>query len=130
MVRREADSDVLSLLSKSSPQRLADILHDERPQVIAVLLTRFPSRLASETLARLPTAVQLDVIRRLKSLGEVPDDLVHEIARTVHDRLQVIAPAAGRATKAVPVAERNEAFTPANRVTHALKAPPKPRAFA
>jgi len=118
-----ARSDPLILLQQTDPRRLADALQHERPQAVAVLLTRFSTRLASETLARLPSALQLDVIRRLKSLGEVPTDLVHEIARTVNDRLQATSIPTRNAAPAVnPPA-------PTNRLTHLLKPSPKQKSF-
>ena len=81
-------NDAIQYLLEVEPRLLAAALQHERSQAIAVLLTRFSSRLASETLAGLPTATQIEVIRRLKSLGEVPAVLVDEIAHTVARRLQ------------------------------------------
>ncbi len=73
-------------LQQLTPQRLAGVLKDERAQTIAVLLTRFPARHVSATLTCLPTSLQVDIIRRLKSLGEVANELVTEIARSVWHR--------------------------------------------
>ncbi len=80
--------DAIQQLLEVDPRLLAAALQHERSQAIAVLLTRFSSRLASETLAGLPTETQIEVIRRLKSLGEVPAELVDEIANAVARRLQ------------------------------------------
>ncbi len=77
----------LDKLQATSAQALAGALRHERPQTIAVLATRLPSRLVSDTLARLPAETQLEIIRRLKSLGDVPEELVTEIAKTVCRRL-------------------------------------------
>lgn len=106
----------LAQLQQLDPQTLADALRHERPQAIAVLLTRFPTRLASACLSRFASSLQTDVIRRLKSLGEVPEELVAEIAHAVCERM---TPAAE------PIAHE-----PINRIAHLLSETPKQRAFA
>jgi hypothetical protein len=77
----------LARLQQVEPRRLAAALRQERPQAIAVLLSRFPARSASVCLSQLTASQQTDVIRRLKSLGEVPDELLAEVARAVSLRL-------------------------------------------
>ncbi len=106
----------LARLQQLDPQTLADALRQERPQAIAVLLTRFSTRLASACLSRFTSALQTDVIRRLKSLGEVPDELVVEIVRSVCQRLTP-------ATEPIP-------HEPTNRIAHLLPETPTPRVFA
>lgn len=108
--------DELTRLQQLDPDRLAEALQLERPQAIAVLLTRFPTRLASACLSRLNSSVQTDVIRRLKSLGEVPDELVTEIARAVCQRL-------------APEPEKL-ALEPTNRIAHLLPETSARRVFA
>lgn len=106
----------LARLQQLHPQSLADALRQERPQAIAVLLTRFPTRIASACLSEFTPALQTDVIRRLKSLGDVPDELVMEIARTVYQR---ITPVSEKATPELT-----------NRIAHLLPEKPTPRAVA
>lgn len=106
----------LAHLQQLHPQSLANALRQERPQAIAVLLTRFPSRIASACLSEFAPALQTDVIRRLKSLGDVPDELVMEIARTVSQRI-------------APISE--EAICKStNRIAHLLPETRLPRAVA
>lgn len=106
----------LARLQQLDPLSLADLLRHERPQAVAVLLTRFPTWLASACLSRFPRSLQTDVIRRLKSLGEVPDELVAEVARAVGQRLT----AAVEATSPQPT----------NRVAHLLTKTTAKRAVA
>lgn len=106
----------LTRLQQLDPQILADALQQERPQAIAVLLTRFPTRLASACLSRFASPLQTDVIRRLKSLGEVPEELVAEIAHAVCERMTP-------ATEPI-------AHEPTNRIAHLLPETPTQRAFA
>ncbi len=114
-----SDDNALSQLLQADPQRLAEALRHEGPQAIAVLLTRFPTRHASETLAGLPNDMQIDIIRRLKSLSEVSLELVDEIARSVSGRLQL----------ASPVHASNGPHS-VNRIAHLLEAPSSSRVFA
>ncbi len=106
----------LARLQQLDPSALADALRHERPQAIAVLLTRFSTRLASACLSRFTSNLQTDVIRRLKSLGEVSDELVAEIARSVCHR---ITPATETIT-----------HEPTNRIAHLLPETPTQRVFA
>lgn len=109
-------SSVLTRLRQLDPQSLADLLRHERPQAIAVLLTRFPTRIASACLSRFTSSLQTEVIRRLKSLGEVSDELVDEIACAVCQRM--VSPVE-------PVTHE-----PTNRIAHLLPETPTQRAFA
>ena len=111
--------DAIHQLLRVAPQLLSEELCHERPQAIAVLLTQFSSRLASETLAGLPTTLQIDVIRRLKSLGEVPAELVDEIARSVIRRLQ---------TEASEHATHEPQSV--NRIAHLFETPTSSKVFA
>ncbi len=108
--------DDLARLQQLDPERLADALRQERPQAIAVLLTRFPTRLASACLSKFPPSLQTDVIRRLKSLTEVSDEVVVEIACAVCQRM---------ATPTEPLS-----LEPTNRIAHLLPEAPTPRVFA
>lgn len=72
------------------PRQLGRTLRDERPQTIAVLLVQFPASLATECLAQLPASSQTEVIRRLKSLTEISDDMLDEIASSVLDRMEML----------------------------------------
>ena len=106
----------LARLQQLDPQPLADALRHERPQAIAVLLTRFSTRLASACLSQFAASLQTDVIRRLKSLGEVPEELVAEIAHAVCEHM-------------TPAAE-SISHEPTNRIVHLLPESPTQRAFA
>ena len=108
--------DDLTRLQQLDPERLAEILRQERPQAVAVLLTRFSTRLASACLSRFPSSLQTDVIRRLKSLTEVSDEVVAEIARGVCQRI-------ASPTEPLPL-------EPTNRIAHLLPDAPSPRVFA
>jgi hypothetical protein len=106
----------LDRLMKIDACELAAALHQESPQVIAVLMSRLTPRLASACLARLTQTIQADVIRRLKSLADVPEEIVVEIARTVLQRIQSEASAIEGA--------------PVNRVAHLLPETPRARTLA
>lgn len=118
-VKTDSISDDLARLQQADTRRLIDAMQHEHPQAIAVLLTRFSNRLASETLAGLAPTMQLEVVRRLKSLGEIRDDVVLEIARSVIARMDLESNATTRPSK-----------SPVNRIVNALKASTEQRAFA
>ena len=72
--------------------------------------------MTSELESQFAPSLQTDVIRRLKSLGEVPEELVTEIAHAVCERM-------------TPAAEPSM-HEPINRIAHLLPETPTQRAFA
>jgi hypothetical protein len=106
----------LDCLRKTSPHELAAALRQESSQVIAVLMSRLTPELASSCLSRLPSTIQADVIRRLKSLSDVSEEIVAEIARSVLQRIP-----------SLPATITHESV---NRVGHLLPETPRARTLA
>lgn len=116
---RNNNDDAIHELQQADPQQLSEALRHERPQAIAVMLTQFSSTLASETLAGLPTSLQIEVIRRLKSLGEISPELVNEIAQAVCRRLHGIS-----------LDDSWRDPTPSNRIAHLFNSSMSSKTFA
>ena len=80
---------------------LLDLMADEHPQAIALVLTYLPPRQAAEVLAELTPEEQLSVICRIATIGEPSPDAVQDVEMGLKRRL---SGAGGR-----PAAERGVA---------------------
>jgi flagellar motor switch protein FliG len=59
-----------------SKQRVASVLRDESPQVIALVLTNLPPDEAADVLAELDNTVQQEVASRIYSMGAVEQEVI------------------------------------------------------
>ncbi len=95
---RTADSlldDVLHKSGKKSfdklgsvnPQILANILMDEHPQTIALVLVNLPYNVAADILGQLPEPIQGEVIIRISDLEDVPVEIINEVHDVVDEML-------------------------------------------
>lgn len=75
------------MLRSLSPQVLANLLMDEHPQTIALVLVNLSHQIAAETIQILPEAVQSEVIVRIAELDNVPDEIVDEIQEVILEQI-------------------------------------------
>ncbi|MFO7783463.1 MAG: flagellar motor switch protein FliG [Thermodesulfobacteriota bacterium] len=75
------------MLRSLSPQVLANLLVDEHPQTIALILVNLSHQSAAETIQILPEAVQSEVIVRIAELDNVPDEIVDEIQDVILEQI-------------------------------------------
>jgi flagellar motor switch protein FliG len=70
-----------------SPQILANLLVDEHPQTIAVVLVNLSYQAAAEVIQLLPENVQSEVVMRIAELDNVPDEIVGEIQDVILEQV-------------------------------------------
>jgi flagellar motor switch protein FliG len=75
-------------LHDAEPEMLVPLLEREHPQAIALVLAHLPHERAGHVLARLPAAMQTDVIRRLVDLEETDPHVLRDVERAVEAWLQ------------------------------------------
>ena len=68
-------------------QELLTLIGDERPQTIALVLSRLPARQAAELLAALSPEQQASVISRIAATQQPGREIVHELAGAIRRRL-------------------------------------------
>lgn len=66
---------------------LLDLIADEQPGAVALLLSCLPAKKASDVLAELPPDRQLSVIRRIASLSETSRAVIRDVENAVRQRL-------------------------------------------
>ncbi len=71
---------------------LASVLEAEPPQIISLVVANLPAHYAGDVLARLPSVIQAEVIRRLTGLEQVNREVLDEIEQLVMTRIHKIKP--------------------------------------
>ncbi|MGI9536767.1 MAG: flagellar motor switch protein FliG [Desulfocapsaceae bacterium] len=95
----EIKSRPFSLLPSIKPKLVADIIHEEHPQTIALILSTQSSDYASEVISCLPEESQADIVYRIAKLEYVSVEILdtlekyleEEIGKMVHDTQKEIA---------------------------------------
>jgi flagellar motor switch protein FliG len=86
-------------LSETEEEELAELLHGERPQTIALVLSHLTAERAGDVLSRLEPSLQVEVVRRWVDLDGSDPEILREIGRALESRLsQQFAAGAERAT--------------------------------
>jgi len=78
-------------LGSLSPPVLANMLLNEHPQTIALILVNMKFQHAAEVVQHLPEEIQSEVIMRIANLGDVPNEIVHEIQESIEEQLSNIS---------------------------------------
>ena len=73
------NSGGLDSLRWMSAREVADIIQDEHPQIVAIVLAYLDPSMAAEVVQVLPQEVQTDMIIRVANLGEVQQSALKEI---------------------------------------------------
>ncbi len=74
-------------LERVSPRLLSQMLRNEHPQTLALILGHLNSEQAASLLTMLPAGVRAEVLTRLARLEAVPVDMVMEVDRVLQSQL-------------------------------------------
>jgi len=74
-------------LRKVDVSQMVNVLQNEHPQTVALILCYLPSQAASQVISDLPESLQLDVIKRISTMDSANPDIVKEIESRLKDRL-------------------------------------------
>ncbi|MDR2695859.1 MAG: flagellar motor switch protein FliG, partial [Deltaproteobacteria bacterium] len=74
-------------LEAVSPRLLSQILRNEHPQTLALILGHMPSDQAGGLLCNLPAGVRAEVLMRLARLETVPEEMVLEVDKVLQSQL-------------------------------------------
>jgi len=80
-----------AFLLELKPERTARLLADERPQIVAVVLSHLPKRLAGKVLVGFAPKLQADVLRRLADLGPTDPGILADLERGILLRMASVA---------------------------------------
>ncbi len=74
-------------LERVSPRMLSQMLRNEHPQTLALILGHLSSDQAASLLTMLPAGVRAEVLMRLARLEAVPEDMLMEVDRVLQNQL-------------------------------------------
>ena len=89
------DTSLAEALEGVPPPGLASLLESEHPQVAALILAHLDASRAAQTIARLPDALQVDVVERMARIEAVPAGLHGEVGAVLAIQLRGLARPAG-----------------------------------
>ncbi|MGB1579982.1 MAG: flagellar motor switch protein FliG [Nevskiales bacterium] len=69
----------LEALKWMEPRSIAELIRNEHPQIIAIVLSYLDSDLAADVLGQLPDRVRPDVMMRIATLDGIPPSALHEL---------------------------------------------------
>jgi flagellar motor switch protein FliG len=87
-IRQTSSGNARPFLEDAPSERLAQLLVVERPQTIALVMSRLSEARALEVLASLPDALRCEVLRRWISLDVASPELLGEIEEELRGRLK------------------------------------------
>ncbi|MFP4316637.1 MAG: flagellar motor switch protein FliG [Desulfovibrionales bacterium] len=74
-------------LENVSPKLLAQILRNEHPQTLALVIGHLPSDLGAQLLQNLPVGIRPEVLMRLAKLEAVPEDMLMDVDKVLQSQL-------------------------------------------
>jgi len=78
----------LKALSTLSAEEIYDLIRNEQPQTIAIILVQLNTRVASDVIAKLPDEIKTEVSMRIVNLDKVTAAIVDEVNEILKDILK------------------------------------------
>lgn len=75
-------------LQKADPQQLANFIHNEHPQTIALILSHLGPKHAANLLSSLPAELRADVAMRMANLDQISPEIISKIASVIGQKLK------------------------------------------
>ncbi|MDE7469449.1 MAG: flagellar motor switch protein FliG [Desulfovibrionaceae bacterium] len=83
-------------LSTVSPRILSQILRNEHPQTVALILGHLQSEKAAEVLMQLPEGLKIEVTKRLATLDAIPEEILHDVDNALQKQIMAMGGTEGR----------------------------------
>ena len=86
-VTQQVQTTPFSFLQRAESENLLTFIQDEHPQTIALILAHLPPNKASEILIGLPSAKQVEVVKRIANMEQTNPEVIKEVERGLEHRL-------------------------------------------
>jgi len=83
-----AEGSGLKAISTLSAEEIYDLIRNEQPQTIAIILVHLNTRVASDVIAKLPDEIKTEVSMRIVNLDKVTAAIVDEVNEILKDILK------------------------------------------
>jgi len=90
VIGKEDEDAPFSALEYVPSENIVNIINDEHPQTIALVLSYIPQEKAAEILSMLPEEIKAEVAMRIVQIGHVKDDLIRELDEAIKNDLSKI----------------------------------------
>jgi flagellar motor switch protein FliG len=84
----KAEGSGLKALSSLSAEEIYDLIRNEQPQTIAIILVHLNTRVASDVIAKLPDEIKTEVSMRIVNLDKVTAAIVDEVNEILKEILK------------------------------------------
>lgn len=84
------DAASFDSLQKADPQQLANFIHNEHPQTIALILSHLGAKQAANLLHSLPPELRADVAVRMANLDQISPEIISKIATIIGQKLRAL----------------------------------------
>ena len=74
-------------IRRADSQQILNVIHNEHPQTIALVLSYIDPKLAAEVLASLPTQLQTEIVSRIANMGSTSPEYVKEAERILERKI-------------------------------------------
>jgi flagellar motor switch protein FliG len=75
-------------LQKSEPQQLANFIHGEHPQTVALILSHLNPSQAASLLSAMPDEMRPGLAKRMANLEQISPEIISKIANVIGDKLK------------------------------------------
>jgi flagellar motor switch protein FliG len=89
MLQQQIESLPFSYLQKADPQQVLSFIMDEHPQTVALVISHIPATIGAAILNGLPSAKQLDVVRRIATMGQTSPEAIEEVENALELRMDL-----------------------------------------
>lgn len=83
-------------LATVSPRILSQILRNEHPQTVALILAHLQSEKAAEVLMQLPEGLKIEVTKRLATLDAIPEEILLDVDNALQKQIMAMGGTEGR----------------------------------
>ncbi|MBN2467886.1 MAG: flagellar motor switch protein FliG [Deltaproteobacteria bacterium] len=84
----KTEAATLRTIQSLEAEELIELIKDEHPQIVAIILVHLKSEIASELLSRLPDEIKTDVALRIARLDKVQSEMIEMIDTIFEDIVQ------------------------------------------
>ena len=89
-IEEEEKFNLFRRVREIDPKTLANLIRNEHPQTIAIVMVHLDSTQAAAILSELPARMQTEVLFRITQLESVPPGILEEIDRTLQEELALL----------------------------------------
>ena len=87
-INKTSDKGAFDVIENMDSQQLYNVLADEHPQIIAMVLCYLPPEKAAHVVSQFSPEMQLKLTQRIGTMSDTPAQIVETVGRVIETRLQ------------------------------------------